>query len=113
MATPRKTRLRAGFDKSVAAARHVQQDGVHAGAVAAGRALAEQIDNVIHDPEAPVGDKTKAMYLVPHLMNVLRELMLTPASVATKAGPAPATDDEGEDALNGLEAGHSGPRLVG
>lgn len=120
MTTPRRPRapkavsMRKGFDASVAAARHVQADGVHAGAVAAGQMIATQIDTIVNDPEVGIGDKTKAMYLVPHVMGILRELLLTPASVAQRnpGKAATADDDEGEDVLGAMEQGHSGPRLV-
>lgn len=55
--------------------------------VAAGRAVARQIDHAIgHGTGQEV---TKALYLTPHLMNVLRELGATPAArnaVAVAAG---------------------------
>lgn len=55
--------------------------------VAAGRAIARQIDDTIRHGTGT--DITKVLYLVPHLMNVLRELGATPAAraaVQTAAG---------------------------
>lgn len=63
--------LRDAFDRSVAAGSLTKADQA---AVAAGRKLADRID------EAEGADATKAMYLVPHLVSVLRELHLTPAA---------------------------------
>lgn len=54
--------------------------------VEAGRRIAVQIDEVVaHGSPLEV---TKALYLLPHLVNILREMLATPASrLNAKAGP--------------------------
>lgn len=49
-----------------------------AAVIAAGRAIAQQIDYALQHGAGQ--EVTKALYLVPHLMNVLRELGATPAA---------------------------------
>lgn len=49
-----------------------------AAVIAAGRAIARQIDYALQHGTGQ--EVTKALYLVPHLMNVLRELGATPAA---------------------------------
>lgn len=48
------------------------------GIVEAGRAIAEQIDQVIATGSGQ--EVTKALYLMPHLVNILKELLATPAA---------------------------------
>ena len=48
--------------------------------VRTGLEYARQIDKVIQDPEVSATDKTKALYLGPHLINALKELGGTPGS---------------------------------
>lgn len=66
------------FDKSVEA---LQLTAADSALIASGRRLAQQIDAASgsFDPLA----ETKAMYLMPHLMTVLRELGATPAARAS------------------------------
>lgn len=45
-----------------------------------GRSIADAIDSITADPEASATDKTKALYLTPHLVSILRELLATPAA---------------------------------
>jgi hypothetical protein len=73
---PNEHRLRLAFDASVETSTQVTD--VDQALVAAGRAIADQVDVVI----ATGGgyELTKALYLVPHMTNVLRELLATPAS---------------------------------
>jgi hypothetical protein len=74
----------AAYDETVA---ELDLSAVDASLVAAGRRLAEKIDSAAAgiDPLA----ETKALYLVPHLMNVLRELGATPAARAAAKAAAP------------------------
>lgn len=69
--------LRAAFDKSVAANRELIGD-LDAALVESGRTIAERVDEAIESGEGQ--EVTKALYLVPHLMNVLREMYATPKS---------------------------------
>lgn len=62
--------------------------------VATGRAVARQIDYALRHGQGQ--EVTKALYLVPHLMNVLRELGATPAArkqLKEYAGAAAAESD--------------------
>ena len=67
--------LRAAFDKSVKANRELIGD-LDAALVESGRTIAERVDEAIESGEGQ--EVTKALYLVPHLMNVLREMYATP-----------------------------------
>lgn len=64
------------FDESVEANRLVKP--VDSALVAAGRTMAERIDDVMATGEGQ--EVTKALYLMPHLMNILKEMGATPAS---------------------------------
>lgn len=81
--------LRRAFDVSVASSRHT--DGRDSALVEAGRSIADRIDSAI-----TVGDGvevTKALYLIPHMLNVLREMYATPASrIAAEEAAAPAPE---------------------
>lgn len=67
-------------------------DARDAAAIAAGRALAAQIDYaVVH---LTGQDVTKALYLMPHLLNVLDRLGATPKARADIASKLPAKDVE-------------------
>lgn len=66
-------------------------------AVSAGRAVAAQIDWAVRHG---VGQEvTKALYLLPHLMNVLRELGATPAARNEVASAAPVVGERPQDDL--------------
>lgn len=67
--------LRDAFDVSVKANKELVgklDDAV----VAAGRKIADQVDDAVENGEGQ--EVTKALYLVPHLMGILRELYATP-----------------------------------
>lgn len=67
--------LREAFDRTVSANRELSDD-VDAALIESGRVIADQVDAAIEDG---VGQEvTKALYLLPHLMNVLREMYATP-----------------------------------
>lgn len=57
-----------------------QVESVDSAIVETGRTMAKAIDDIIADPEASATDKTKALYLAPHLVAILRELLATPAA---------------------------------
>lgn len=69
--------LREAFDASVDANRELIA-GVDDAVVAAGRRIADQIDYAAENLSGQ--DLTKALYLTPHLMNVLKEMLATPAA---------------------------------
>lgn len=49
---------------------------VDAALVEAGRTIAERVDDAVENGEGQ--DVTKALYLIPHMLNVLREMHATP-----------------------------------
>lgn len=94
--------LVAAFDRTVAA---LELDGERdATVVAAGRTVAAQIDWATTHGAGQ--DVTKALYLLPHLMNVLRELGATPAARAEVAGAMPAADGGGRSGLDEFVGEH-------
>lgn len=67
--------LARAFETTVKAS--VQVQPVDAALVEAGRKIAAQLD----EAERMEGqDRTKALYLTPHLVNILREMLATPAA---------------------------------
>lgn len=66
--------LREAFDRSVKANQQLV-DQLDDALTAAGRKIADQVDEAV---DIGGQDATKALYLVPHLMNVLREMYATP-----------------------------------
>lgn len=67
--------ITSNYEATVAALDTTEAD---AAAIASGRAIARQIDYSLQHGTGQ--EVTKALYLVPHLMNVLRELGATPAA---------------------------------
>ncbi|WP_250241319.1 terminase small subunit [Bifidobacterium longum] len=67
--------ITSNYETTVAALDTTEAD---AAAIASGRAIARQIDYSLQHGTGQ--EVTKALYLVPHLMNVLRELGATPAA---------------------------------
>lgn len=59
---------------------------VDAALIATGRELANQIDYAV--AELSGQDVTKALYLTPHLVNILKEMRATPEARAVVAGKA-------------------------
>jgi hypothetical protein len=73
------------YDRAIKANKQVTT--IDAAAVEAGRTIARQIDHAV---ETMAGqDLTKALYLTPHLMNVLKELLATPAARQSLKDAAP------------------------
>ena len=64
------------FDSAVEGNKQIE--AVDAAAVATGRQIAATIDAVLADPDATATEKTKALYLAPHLVSILKELLATP-----------------------------------
>lgn len=67
--------LGGAFEKSVRANEQLLVE-LDAALVESGRAIAERVDAAIESGEGQ--EVTKALYLLPHLMNVLREMYATP-----------------------------------
>ncbi len=68
--------LLAAFEASVKTSAQIQP--VDEALVEAGRTIAGQVDFAVENLSGQ--DVTKALYLTPHLVNILRELLATPAS---------------------------------
>lgn len=64
------------YDSTVASNDLVED--VDAALVASGRTMAKRIQDAVDEGEGQ--EVTKALYLTPHLMNILREMGATPAS---------------------------------
>jgi hypothetical protein len=69
--------LREAFDESVAASAETNPR-LDAALVEAGCKIADRIDAAVESGDGP--ELSKALYLMPHLMNILREMLATPAS---------------------------------
>ncbi|MFF1820384.1 hypothetical protein ACFVWG_23970 [Kribbella sp. NPDC058245] len=85
--------MRDAFDQSAKTSAEVNP-GWDAGLVEAGRKIADRVDEAVATGEGQ--ELTKALYLVPHMLNVLREMLATPASRASAHGPAPAAPKDGK-----------------
>jgi hypothetical protein len=86
--------LRDAFDRSARTSTDLNED-VDAALVEAGRKIADRVDEAVATGEGT--EVTKALYLVPHMVNVLREMMATPASRTAAKASAPApTPREGK-----------------
>lgn len=73
--------LLTAFNKAVEEGTNKQvKAGVDDAIIETGRSIAESIDLILADPEASASDRTKALYLAPHLVAILRELLATPAA---------------------------------
>ncbi|WP_461031139.1 terminase small subunit [Trueperella pyogenes] len=79
--------LLCAFDRSVEALEHIDAGGKDEAIVASGRAVARQIDFAI--AHGTVLEVTKALYLIPHLMNVLTQLGATPEARKAVQAAAP------------------------
>lgn len=73
---PNDHALREAFDGSAATSPHVQ--AIDQGLIEAGRKIADRVDAAVASGNGL--ETTKALYLLPHMVNVLRELLATPAS---------------------------------
>ena len=97
--SPGEARMVAAFEETVSLLELKPED---AAAIAAGRRIAEKIDAASAGVDALA--ETKSLYLIPHLMNVLRELGATPGARAALQAvvppPAPDTED-GDDEPKG------------
>jgi len=69
--------LRDAFD-ATAKANGLLAGDLDAAVVEAGRKIADEIDYAVNNYEGQ--ERTKALYLTPHLMNVLKEMLSTPAA---------------------------------
>lgn len=96
------------FDKSIDALSLAPEDGA---IVSAGRRIAEKIDAAAGGMD-PVAE-TKALYLVPHLVNLLRELGATPAARAALKRAAAAKEGESRGKLADLRALRGGKKPAG
>ena len=70
--------LLAAFNSAVEGNKHIET--VDTAIVETGRSIARSIDDILTDDKATATDKTKALYLTPHLVAILKELLATPAA---------------------------------
>lgn len=98
--------LRDAYDSSLS--RSAAAEDVDAALVEAGRAIADHIDAAV----AADVDVAKALYLTPHLVNILRELLATPAS-RIAAGQKQSADGGKLAQLRAVSGGKSGKRARG
>jgi len=82
--------LTQAFDASVSSSEYATD--ADAGLIATGRRIAERVDEAVASGEGQ--EVTKALYLVPHMMNVLRELLATPAAREAAKAAAPEAPPE-------------------
>lgn len=75
-AVVKSTTLLAEFNSAVEANTHITD--VDQAAVTAGRTIAAAIDAIVADESASPTERTKALYLTPHLIAILKELLATP-----------------------------------
>ena len=68
--------IRAAVDESIRINRQLLPED--AGLVAAARAVADRIDDAVATESG--SELTKALYLIPHVTNLLREMLATPAA---------------------------------
>ena len=94
--------LRDAFDRSVEANRQLVTK-VDDGLVEAGRKIADRVDEATALGEGQ--EVTKALYLVPHLLNVLREMQATPKA-RLEAGIG--KEESGGSKLGKLRTVHGG-----
>ncbi|MGO3844458.1 terminase small subunit [Agrococcus casei] len=90
------------FDQTIEALATEPED---ASIVASGRRIAERIDTAAASGDATA--ETKALYLMPHLMNILRELGATPAARAALKAKASSGDQTKRAKLQALRGGAS------
>lgn len=83
---PNDHALRKAFDASVKSSDSVED--VDSALLSAGAAIADRVDEARATGEGQ--ELTKALYLLPHMVNVLREMLATPASRANAVAEAPA-----------------------
>lgn len=70
------TTLLEAYNQAISDNPHVSD--IDQAAIQAGRSIADAIDKITVDPTATPTEKTKALYLTPHLLSILRELLATP-----------------------------------
>jgi hypothetical protein len=74
--TPNDHALRKAYDASIASSAQVQP--VDQSLIEFGRTIADRVDEAVATGKGQ--EVTKALYLVPHAVNILREALATPAS---------------------------------
>lgn len=88
--------LREAFNRSASTSKQLV-DGLDDAIIEAGRTTVSHIDKVL--ATGTDYEKTKALYLLPHVMNTLREMLATPASRKALGVAAEEADNEGAATL--------------
>lgn len=94
--------FREAFDRSASTSRQLVR-GLDDALIESGRTIADRIDDAKATAEGT--ELTKALYLLPHMLNVLREMLATPASRAA-AGQTGNEGSGGGSTLGKLRAVH-------
>ena len=95
-------RLLEQLEITIAEIEGVDAEGIDAGLVEAARAIARNIDFQVNYGTGM--EATKALYLLPHLVNLLREMGATPAARGQVKAAAPSPADNQNNKVTQLEA---------
>lgn len=98
------------FEAAVKSSKQVEA-GVDDAIIQTGRTIATSIDKVTANPKATPTDITKALYLTPHLVAILREILATPA--ARKQFGVAAASGKTATRLQMLKEGTNAPGTAG
>jgi hypothetical protein len=69
--------IREALDESIEANKQLLA-GIDSGLVATARAIADRVDDAVATADGQ--ELTKALYLIPHVTNLLREMLATPSA---------------------------------
>lgn len=99
--------LREAFDRTALANQQLIGD-LDSALVAVGRKIADRVDGATEGGDDQ--EVTKALYLTPHLMNILREMYATPkarheAGLSAKGGAPSGNGNGALGKLQGLKGG--------
>lgn len=100
VSTPKRNdhAFRKAFDESAATSDRLNPEWDHA-LLEAGRKIADRVDAAIASGDSL--EATKTLYLIPHMLNVLREMLATPSARAIAAARAAAAAPEPQPAAIG------------
>lgn len=101
---PNDHAMREAFDRSASTAAEVQP--VDAALLEAGRKIADRVDEAVANGDGL--ELTKTLYLLPHMVNVLREMLATPASRQAVEKAAPSNENGKLAQLRAVHAKRTG-----
>lgn len=103
---PNTHAMRDAFNTSARTAADMQENGVDAALVEAGRKIADRVDEAVANGDGL--ELTKTLYLLPHMVNVLREMLATPASRQAVEKAAPSNENGKLAQLRAVHAKRTG-----